>query len=87
MAAATIASTVWHEAGDMQFVTANLTSVADTNTWVVPGLSTVDNLIVTVNASGGAQYTSATWTTSNGVTTVTFKMSGTANLVVTAIGR
>lgn len=86
MAAATIASTVYHEAGDMQFVTANLTSVADTNTWDT-GLGEVDNCIISVKTNGTPQY--AGWTSSivSRQVRITFDMSSTASLTITAIGR
>lgn len=83
MAAATIANLRFHSAGDMQFVTADLTSVADTNTWTVPGLSSIDNIFVTVKTGGTPQYAGATWAAN----VITFDMSGTASLTVTAIGR
>jgi hypothetical protein len=86
MAAATIASTKYHNAGDMQFVTANLTSVADTNTWDT-GLGEVDNVIVSAKSSGTPVYASWTSTVTSGKVVVTFEMSGTGHLTVTAIGR
>jgi hypothetical protein len=83
MAAATIANTKFHAAGDMLFVTADLTAVADTNTWVVPGITEIDNIIVTTKTSGTPAYGGVAWS----LNTVTFDMSGTADLTVTAIGR
>lgn len=86
MAAATIASVKYHNAGDCQMVTAALTSVADTNTWDT-GLCEVDNCIVSVATNSTPQYAGWTQSTVNGVIRITFDMSGTASLVVTAIGR
>lgn len=86
MAAATVASTIYHGGGDMQFVTANLTSVADTNTWDT-GLGVVDNLIVSVKTSGTPAYAGWSSAISSGKVVITFDMSGTASLTVTAIGR
>lgn len=82
MAAATIASRKFHQAGDMLFYTFNLTSVADTNT-LVTGLSEIDNVLIAVKTAGTPQY--AGWSSSGG--TVTFDMSGTADLTVTVLGR
>jgi len=86
MAAATVASTRYHGAGDMQFVTANLTSVADTDTWDT-GLGEVDNLIVSTKTSGTPVYGGWSSATVSGKVVITFDMSGTGSLTVTAIGR
>lgn len=86
MAAATIASQKWHNAGDMSFVTANLTSVADTNTWDTD-LRELDNVIISVKTSGTPQYAGWSSSTVSGQVRITFDMSGTASLTVTAIGR
>lgn len=83
MAAATLASSKYHAAGDMLVVTYNLTSVADTNTLTASAFTEIDNVLISVKTSGTPQY--AGWSSSGNV--ITFDMSGTADLTVTVIGR
>jgi hypothetical protein len=83
MAAATIASSLFHAAGDMYFATYNLTSVADTNTLTALGFGVIDNIIVTTKTSGTPVYGGATWSGN----VITFDMSATGSLTVTVIGR
>lgn len=84
MAAATINSQKFTVFGDKQVVLANL-SIADTNTYAVPGLSSVDSVQITCNDSTAA-YGSYTQATSSGVVTLTFKVSATKNYDLVILG-
>lgn len=84
MAAATVNSQKFTVFGDKQVVIANL-SIADTNTYAVPGVSSVDSVQITCNDTA-AHYGSYTQATSSGVVTLTFKVSATKNFDVLIIG-
>ena len=80
LSATSLVFTVW---GDKMVVIGSIASIADADTWAVPGMGNVEQVHITKTTAAAAQDIGAT----RSGATVTFKVeSGTPTARVTAIG-
>lgn len=82
MAAITATSLKFTVFGDKNIVTADSTIVADADTWVVPGMSSIDNVIL-MQKGGTTQGVRITW---SGATITFADIAGGAAYTITVIG-